>query len=126
MGSFLQDLIGYTPGGSGGGGGRQDGPTSDQVSSRGSSYNDQANVDSINKSRGDVDSSWDLSKLFSTIGTGASALGLLDKSTAPSGYPPMTRTDAPEVVVNGTSHKHNTLPRALNLRPQCLRKVLRP
>jgi hypothetical protein len=86
MGSFLQNLIGYTPGGGGGGGGRQDGPTSDQVSSRGSSYNDQANVDSINKSRGDVDSSWDLSKLFSTIGTGASALGLLDKSTAPSGY----------------------------------------
>jgi len=38
-------------GGGGGGGGRQDGPTSDQVSSRGSSYNDQANVDSINESR---------------------------------------------------------------------------
>ena len=33
-----------------------------------------------------ADSSWDMSKLFSTIGTGASALGLLDNSTAPSGY----------------------------------------
>ena len=38
-------------GGGGGGGGRQDGPTSDQVSSRGSSYNDAANVASINESR---------------------------------------------------------------------------
>jgi hypothetical protein len=38
--------------GGGGGGGRQDGPTSDQVSSRGSSYNDQANVNRINESRG--------------------------------------------------------------------------
>jgi hypothetical protein len=63
MGSFLQDLIGYTPG-------AKDLPGPNLTG--GAGY--------------DVDSSWDLSKLFSTIGTGASALGLLDKSTAPSGY----------------------------------------
>jgi hypothetical protein len=37
----------------GGGQGRQDGPTLDQVASRGPSYNDQANVDSISGGGGD-------------------------------------------------------------------------
>ena len=66
MANFLTDLaysaIGYTPGG------EAQGPN--QIG--GAGYN--------------VDSSWDTKKLISTLGLGASALGLLDRDSPKAGY----------------------------------------